>query len=706
MKKVIYLLLIIVSMFSFSLLFENEKLRINNNMERVEQNLSNSYNILLPTSLDKGDQNNVYNTIIDVLKKHNVNIYISKVGPNGEYIKYIYLNDLSYFNNFQIAKGRTLYLEDMESDKFLSSSNTRNENQLGLISTFDGKEVFEIRTLKSIIDDNYLLSGNCTVQLLNEDNIDLFIEDLEKSLNISGIEQVQINSITPEYYHNQWIIPSMYFIIILLILYSILKSYKKYGIQKMLGYSNINIWLKEISTLILIECIILFLVNIVMVLFLFKDYNIYLLQFVKTIFKSSINQIIVLFIIASIPFLYLEKISINEIIKNKLPIKDIIVFNSLLKIIVIVISFNLFNTTIQNYNSIENLFNDNYKSWEKAKDYYVIPNMNIKNGDITLEESNNLPDLYFNLNKDGTIMADFTNYLPVKYDYNEPEYKRDVAIVNPNYLKENIIYDINNNPISISEYDDNLILLVPEKYKNIEDDLTNLWNKIKLGYGDNTIYSNQKTKIIYTKSNQEIFSYSLDVNPDKGNMVTNSIVRVITEKNGTGFDYGITIGFEGNPIKIKVDPKLDYNEYVYGKLKELGLNKFVEKIVPANDGIAFESKSTYKLLIFIIGGIFLTTFAMLIIIIQTILCFWGQYKRQLAIRHFLGYSTLAKYKEYFFLIIGTYLIAFIINTYNNVLNIYIQVLLSLFFLIVDLIFTLCTIKYIDKIKFINIIKGS
>lgn len=706
MKKVIYLLLIIVSMFSFSLLFENEKLRINNNMERVEQNLSNSYNILLPTSLDKGDQNNVYNTIIDVLKKHNVNIYISKVGPNGEYIKYIYLNDLSYFNNFQIAKGRTLYLEDMESDKFLSSSNTRNENQLGLISTFDGKEVFEIRTLKSIIDDNYLLSGNCTVQLLNEDNIDLFIEDLEKSLNISGIEQVQINSITPEYYHNQWIIPSMYFIIILLILYSILKSYKKYGIQKMLGYSNINIWLKEISTLILIECIILFLVNIVMVLFLFKDYNIYLLQFVKTIFKSSINQIIVLFIIASIPFLYLEKISINEIIKNKLPIKDIIVFNSLLKIIVIVISFNLFNTTIQNYNSIENLFNDNYKSWEKAKDYYVIPNMNIKNGDITLEESNNLPDLYFNLNKDGTIMADFTNYLPIKYDYNEPEYKRDVAIVNPNYLKENIIYDINNNPISISEYDDNLILLVPEKYKNIEDELTNLWNKIKLGYGDNTIYSNQKTKIIYTKSNQEIFSYSLDVNPDKGNMVTNSIVRVITEKNGTGFDYGITIGFEGNPIKIKVDPKLDYNEYVYGKLKELGLNKFVEKIVPANDGIAFESKSTYKLLIFIIGGIFLTTFAMLIIIIQTILCFWGQYKRQLAIRHFLGYSTLAKYKEYFFLIIGTYLIAFIINTYNNVLNIYIQVLLSLFFLIVDLIFTLCTIKYIDKIKFINIIKGS
>lgn len=631
LKKIIYFLLIVISMFSFSILFNNQKLQVNSDMEKAEQSISNSYNIVIPSDILNSKESDIYNCIVEVLKKHNANIYYSKIGPNERIIKFVYLTDLSYFNNFEITEGRSLNSDEIESNKFLNSENTGDENQIGRIATFDGKQLFEIRTLKSMLGGNYLLDGNCTVQLSNGDNIDSFIKDLESSLNTTGIQNETKNTITPEYYYNQWIIPSLYFIIILLILYSILKSYKKFGIQKMLGYSIKGIWIKEVLSLIISQAIITIVVDIAMSLFLFKEFNIYLLNFLKILFINNISQVGILFVISSIPFIYLNNITVINIIKNKIPIKDIIIFNSILKVILIILFFNLINQGIQNYNRIENTFTNRYKSWEDTKGYYILPYINTKNGDMPIDKSAAmLTQLYFNVNEDGAIWANFSNYSPAQYKMNSEvtnyDYERDWVTVNPNYLKSNLIYDVNNQPIAISEDDADLVLLVPDKYKENEKDIINLWEKMKLGYAENEMTRNEKIKIIYTKSNQKIFSYESDVNPDDGNMVTDSIVRVITEKNGVDWDYDITIGFGGNPIKIKVDPSFDPEKYIIMKLQEVGLEKYVDKIVPANDGVAFESKSVYELLIFIIGGLIILTIAMVIIILQNVYCFFEQYK--------------------------------------------------------------------------------
>lgn len=631
LKKIIYFLLIVISMFSFSILFNNQKLQVNSDMEKAKQSISNSYNIVIPSDILNSKESDIYNCIVEVLKKHNANIYYSKIGPNERIIKFVYLTDLSYFNNFEITEGRSLNSDEIESNKFLNSENTGDENQIGRIATFDGKQLFEIRTLKSMLGGNYLLDGNCTVQLSNGDNIDSFIKDLESSLNTTGIQNETKNTITPEYYYNQWIIPSLYFIIILLILYSILKSYKKFGIQKMLGYSIKGIWIKEVLSLIISQAIITIVVDIAMSLFLFKEFNIYLLNFLKILFINNISQVGILFVISSIPFIYLNNITVINIIKNKIPIKDIIIFNSILKVILIILFFNLINQGIQNYNRIENTFTNRYKSWEDTKGYYILPYINTKNGDMPIDKSAAmLTQLYFNVNEDGAIWANFSNYSPAQYKMNSEvtnyDYERDWVTVNPNYLKSNLIYDVNNQPIAISEDDADLVLLVPDKYKENEKDIINLWEKMKLGYAENEMTRNEKIKIIYTKSNQKIFSYESDVNPDDGNMVTDSIVRVITEKNGVDWDYDITIGFGGNPIKIKVDPSFDPEKYIIMKLQEVGLEKYVDKIVPANDGVAFESKSVYELLIFIIGGLIILTIAMVIIILQNVYCFFEQYK--------------------------------------------------------------------------------
>lgn len=709
MKKIIVILLIIISMFSFFILFKSESLKQSDNMEKVEQTLDNSFEVLLPNSMGSQSQTDIYNSIVKVLNKHNANIYFTRVGDNDKTIKYVYFTNMDYFNNFLVKNGRIFDLSENESNKFLSTKNTGNSNQIGKLGSFDGKANFEINTLKSMIDDNgFLIIGNCTVQLTNNDNIDLFIQDLEDALGIDDIVVEPHDSFTMNYHYNKWIIPLLYFIIALLILYSILKSYKRFGIQMLLGYSKKDIWLKEILKLLLIQGIILMATDLIMSLYLFKEYNSYFINFLKIILINNIESVVIFFCISSLPFIYINAIKVTHILKNKLAIKEIIVFNSFIKVVTILLLFSLMNQGIQNYDRIKSIFTINYKQWEEVKDYYVIPFLTDRNGDIDeLKLANMQVQLYYDINKEGAIWADFDGYSPVqrKMESIKSDYEKMYVTVNPNYLKKNILYDVNNNPISISEKESDFILLVPDKFKEFESKIIDIAKVKKMGYGEGSITDKQEIKIIYTKSNQKLFSYELDVNPIDGNMVTDPIIRVMTEKNGVRWDYDRIIGQRGTPIKIKVDSASDPKEFLKAKFEKFELDKYVYEFVPANEGIAFESKDVYNLLTFIIGGLVVLIIVMLITIIQNIYCFFEQYKKQLAIRQFHGYKAKNKYKELLLLFLLTWSMALIINIFRIDLNINLQFVLTVIFMSIDLLITIITIKFVNKRKIINVIKG-
>ncbi|MCR1934318.1 hypothetical protein ACQX0N_08200 [Clostridium tepidum] len=83
------------------------------------------------------------------------------------------------------------------------------------------------------------------------------------------------------------------------------------------------------------------------------------------------------------------------------------------------------------------------------------------------------------------------------------------ALVNPNYLKENAVYDTNGKKISISEQNNNWILLFPIKYKKYENSIRKFHKNWINASG-----VNRKIQIIWTKSNQKLFSCNFMVNPD------------------------------------------------------------------------------------------------------------------------------------------------------------------------------------------------
>lgn len=708
MKKIITILLIIISVFSFFILFNREKQKSVNNMEKVEETLSNSHKIILPQMSANKDQTIVYNKLVGILKQHKANIYFTRMGDNDKIIKFVYLTNLSYFDNYRLVTGRFFNLNELETDKFISSQHTKNSNQIGRIETFDGKINFEINTLGTMIKDKYSLNGDCVVQLDPDDNIDLFINDLEKALNFEGVQEISKDNVTFDYNYNRWVLPALYFMIALLILYSIIKSYKKYGVQLMLGYSPKSVWLSQVLTFLFIQGLIFILVDILMSAFLFKEVNSYFISFLKQLFYDNIKKEIILFIVSSIPFIYLYNIKIGSMLKNKLPIKDILIFNSAIKIILTLLLFSIIGQGMRNYDRIRNVFEENYTKWADTKGYYIIP-WAIGDYDIIELENEEVP-LYHTINKEGAIMADFYLYSPgqrkMRISETKYDYERDQVTVNPNYLKKNTVYDIDNKPINISEQETDFILLVPDKYKKDEISIIDYFKKVKKQYGENSIVATQDIKIIYTKSDQKLFSYERDIYPNDGNYVADPIVRVVTDNNATYHEYGRIIGFTGNPIKIKADSSSNPEEYIKGKLREVNLDKYVDKISSVNEEMASEIKFVQGLIAFIFGGLIILTLAMLVIIVQNVACYFEDYKKHIAIRQLHGFKTIHKYFEYFLLLIPSWIIIIGINAYIGGASIKVQSALIILFIFIELLITILVMGFVNKRKIVSVIKGS
>lgn len=149
-----------------------------------------------------------------------------------------------------------------------------------------------------------------------------------------------------------------------------------------------------------------------------------------------------------------------------------------------------------------------YDRWETTRPLYVLPTIGNKDGEMydpfAEEEEKKNKSLYLVFNQKGGIYADFNYFIPETYELNKvhnfKKYQYNYIKINGNYIKENKIVDENNNVIRIDEKDKEKILLVPAKYRNIEQKVKDYYNDILFeepGSG--------KVKIIWVKDGQKYF---------------------------------------------------------------------------------------------------------------------------------------------------------------------------------------------------------
>lgn len=709
MKKFLFIFISIIALFITVIGFNSINAKELENILNIEVKDA-TIRVLMPSELENENPEEILKTLENLLKTFNGNLFINRFNNDTKtYKKYIYLSDNKLLKDLNITTGRLLNNADNLTANYLSTKNNHDKAQIGEIRDFAGDDIIEFHTLKSYINDKGRFNENIIFTFPPNTDTDEFIKNLNKELNID-VKAVQptpnlIERITPYF-----IIIILYVIGLFLMLFTILGSYKEIAIEKLHGATSKEIWLKKIGEILLAQFIIFSITSLCTSLFLFKEYNLSLINFLFKLTLYNLFFIIISFAIFSIPFIFIENIKISHMLKNKKAIKEIILLNNFIKVILTIILITLSVNAIENYKSTKLFYDDSLKMWEHTKDYVAIPGLTSLSGEYLMSDEFIAINkkLYKKFNKDGSILANFNNvnesYLTLN---NLPLGHIDNYIsVNPNYLKLNKIYDIKGNEINISEEDKRFILLVPEKYKNKENEIINSYTQLKnsLFENENSELKNKPIQILWTKNNQEIFSYRTDINPQGNNKIINPIVRVITESNGSIYDYDF-LGVIGNPLKIKIPHGISKDTYIKEILKEFSLNEHIERISSIYDLVSYDIEYIKTIIKISLITIIIINAALITLIIENILNYFFQNKKRLAIETFNGYKKRDKYLDYFKWVCISWILIISITLFISKSNLMKNFYIIPIIIFVELIISLVTIRFIEKHKILSVIKG-
>lgn len=651
-------------------------------------------------SSEKNDKEEIYALLDSALKKYSGNLYCLGVGEDDTYTKYVLSYNTKPFDTLPLKKGHFFKKSDNAGEKYLSTDNLNDKNCIGVINTFGRGVSYRIKTLKSYFDNNSdPLNKTYTIDFKDANSFNSFKEEINNcgiAVTVSNNEPMTSMGETPSFFYFA-IIATV--VLSLVILYDLILSSKKIGIEKMMGFDSLTIWRSRAMPIIATEILIFVLFTCISSLILLDDFNILVIGFLKKLFIYYFVIIAITLVMISIPFVYIGYISIDTAIKNRKPLKAILQFNNFIKILVNCVFIVIIISLISQVNSIWNLKNDKYNNWEKIKNYAYISSWRIDNDSCwsgeTQEDYDKFKQLYCEINKNGGIYADFEYFSP-KYEkeFNETDFIPRMSVsVNPNYLKTFPVKDENEKNISVSENETAVVVLVPLKYKKYESDIMEYYSSDFAPSGD--------VKIIWTQNNQSCFTMLVDTAIDNYNMIRDPILWVLTENNAENSYYAISAERDFKiPVKDHKDsqPEIDaIYESFFDKNDVAFISSSVYQAV--EDGIS-ESNNKITVCLVLIVIITLTEIS---VILQNIITYIEYYKKTLAIKKFMGYRFASIYMGFFADVILCYLgssvIAFFVTRRIEVIWI------ALIIFAVDYIISNIFIKIKDRQNVLRIAKG-
>lgn len=287
-------------------------------------------------------------------------------------------------------------------------------------------------------------------------------------------------------------------------------------------------------------------------------------HFIVNVILSQLVSYVIALLISLIAYVYIARIKVIDVIKNRKETNGIVTLNTMLKtgcsiflVLVILPIWNQFDEV--------RIQEENLKSWERSKDYGVFYPVRVGDDSEDYDRgaykitATEVTGLYPLLNKMGALFIDARSYRESVLLLNRNSRNIRSISVNLNYLQEFPVYDAQGNPVNISEDTSDFILLVPEKYRNKEKEILDYFTKVRknLVEVDENRFQvevpdrvrNQRLSIIWTANNQKIFSFNPEVFPLENNMIVDPIIRVVTEKNSLVADKANMMSGGGAAIR-------------------------------------------------------------------------------------------------------------------------------------------------------------
>ncbi|QTD42768.1 DUF1430 domain-containing protein [Sporosarcina sp. Te-1] len=654
--------------------------------------------------------------------------------------------DTNFYKYIYVKEGRELKSkETLEEKYFLSTESAKkNSNQIGLIDYFDKDQLIKVEPLESSYrylptSGRYFLEANSDAQTtLFMNNFIRGINDYLEGIGWKGEEYTNADFLTGE----ASIEPQEGFFtlkslanlkkeqailligVVFLILYYLHVSTKEVGIYKLHGFRSAYIWWRligrKIITIFLISLLVVFFISYAQapsIYFLSIAYQNLILTFMILIFFSFIGSI------------YINTFKISDSIKDKRETAVIISLNLCIKIGCIIILASL-GTQIMHekqemkrmqlqYLSQHERMED--KDWQGiANDYGIVQAYTGHTQAYTLGEYESelsksdklLFYLYPNFNSLGSLYVDAGNYEEETIFINRNHTGILSITVNPNFLNKYPIFDINGDQVSITEKTEDWIFLVPDKYRDRENDIQEYFNEKK--YRDFYLSPDvgQEIKIVWLQNNQEIFSMNPEVFPAEDNVILDPIIQVKTLNNYL-FTYrgGIKGRALRDPLKLKLQNGSisDTNRILEDALKENKLDDRI-KITSFNQFIKNEVEYARKEITKLLNQFFATLLVFSFIAIQSAIIYFNKNQKLFSIKRLLGVGFIRTYLPYLYWILISYSSVVLLCYGINVLKIYaflepyFYLCLSIL-LCIELILASLFILLIENKKSREVIKG-
>ncbi|MFB7640455.1 hypothetical protein [Peribacillus butanolivorans] len=755
MKKIVFIALMISFFYSIYIAYEQMKNEEIEKLATLEKEFATPF--IIPEDESLSNPKSVYPLLLKSANEADVNLFRGaryfRPDEQIEMTKYILLTgETNLFSHIKVDSGRVLHEEEThDSQLFLSSIQTNNKNQVGKIHYFDPKQIITIHSLQSSYD--YLpVNGRYFAEAKDDEKFQLFLETFTKKINTYLIEKngADATSYTtkdlqpPEAFMEpsegffaqtsgsgkQFEQLILFSITLLLLVYYIFNSVRRIGILKMHGISNLRLWWIITGRDITITVAITILGVLLFVLGLQLP--------VSLIYKSFLQigqAYIIILIMSMLCYVYISTIKVSQTIKNRKDTQAIFILNMVLKVICAIVLIQLILQTYTSYvdlrikqeriRSQEGQVNnwggmENYGIAKAHAGYTTAYTHQEFESDMSrLDKA--LYELYPAFNAMGALYIDTKDYEQSSLILNQG-YSGILSItVNPNYLKAYPIYDHNGNPVQLSEETTDWVLLVPEKYRKREKEIRQYFDEDK---ETRNFYlmkdEGQKMKIIWVKSDQNIFSLNPDVFPEERNSILDPIIQVKTEQNHL-FTYRSGIkGFGLNdPLKVKLidqDPVLTY-EKIKPKIERQKLDNvitivsFKQYVSEELDNLYQEMKNAFFTMLGIIG-------IFIFLIVQNLLIIFHKHQKRLVIKRLFGIGFIKTYQSVFVWMIitsGAYvIISFLMNQTQNhptdkqlIKGImdphFLVIILSL--LCIELLSTVIALTIIERRNKIVVIKG-
>ncbi|MFB9433024.1 hypothetical protein [Streptoalloteichus tenebrarius] len=282
-------------------------------------------------------------------------------------------------------------------------------------------------------------------------------------------------------------------------------------------------------------------------------------------------------------------------------------------------------------------------------------------------------DLYPVLEKAGALYVDAGSYEPGIPQDPPPPMPRPPIRVNTNYLKKYPILDSSGSPINVADHEQAWVVAIPEKFKSREAELRKFLRATRTGGAgfEGAVqaqermlrepvpqqFTRQEVRIIWTASEQKVFSFNSKVSPDTGNMIVDPVIEIMTPANSMTVDRLNAITGGMNPslkVHVEGDPAATLRE-ITPLLKKLNLDDNLQHLVTPQEAMLTEVSDIRSGLSWVAAFAVGSLLVMLVLNVTMVVIGSDRLQRRIIVRRLHGIGFTRAYRELLTILGGTWL---------------------------------------------------